>query len=126
MQGEIRPDHKKLLDKIRELYVESGGAPLHQPEEYGLNEFYRSKTGGIEVDFDYGVPHDMYTPEGSYTILGSNIMGDTKRFWELFTLAFDVEVLIPQRDDAKVIARSELEYQCSLSGPYVRISERAA
>lgn len=126
MQREIRPDHKKLLDRIRELYVESGGKPLYQPEEWGLNEFYKSRTGGIEVSFDHGVPEDMYTPEGSYTILGSNAAGDTKKFWKLFNQAFDVEVLTPQRNDVEVRARSEFEYQYGSSGPYVRITERAA
>lgn len=124
MQREIRPDHKKLLDKIRELYVESGGKPFNKPEDWGLNKFYKSQTKEIEIDFDYGVPHNMYTSEGSYKILGSNIVGDTKKFWELFIQAFNVEVLTPQRNDAEVRARSELEFQCNPSGPYVRITER--
>ena len=129
MQREIIPDRKKLLDKIRELYVESGGKPLSEPEYFRLNELYKSKTGGIEIDFDYGVPQNMYTPEGSYTIntiLGNNEVEDRKKFWELFNQAFDVEVLTPQRDDAEVRARSESEYQPNYSGPYVRIKERAA
>lgn len=120
----IRPDHKGLLDTIRELYVESGGKLLYKPEDWGLNEVHKS-TEGIEVDFDYGVPHNMYTPEGSYVILGSNTVGDKKKFWELFNQAFNVEVLIPQRNDAEVRTTC-LKFQCRLSGPYVRITKRAA
>lgn len=122
---EIKPEHKPLLDKVRNLYIESGGKPLHKSEEFGLNQFFKSKNGKIEIDFDYGVPCHMYTPQGSYTILGSNIVGDTKKFWELLTQAFNVEILTPQRNDAIVRARSELEYQCCVSGPVIAITERS-
>lgn len=117
---QIKSEHKKILNKIRELYILSGGEPFHTPEDYGLNEIRKSGKG-FEVDFDYGVPHDLYTPEGSYTILGSSRVGDTKKFWKLFNEAFHVEIIKPKRDDTKI---SELEYQTQLSGPIVRIVEQ--
>lgn len=114
----IKPEHKELLNRIRELYVQSGGKPLYEPEDYGLNNSIKTASG-IEIDFDYGVPGKMYTPDGYYMILGSNVVGDTDVFWELFNQEFNVEILIPQRDDSKV---SGLAYQLQVSGPRVRIS----
>ena len=117
---QIKPEHKKILNKIRELYIQSGGEPLHSPEDYGLNKLLKSEKG-FEVDFDYGVPHYLYTPDGSYMILGSNVVGDTKKFWDLFNQAFHVEIIKPKRDDSKI---STLEYQTQISGPVVRIREK--
>lgn len=116
----IKSEHKKILDKIRELYIESGGKPLYEPEDFGLNDLHKSDSG-IEVNFDYGVPYKMYTPDGSYMILGSNVVGDTKKFWDLLNQVFEVEIIKPKRDDAKI---SGLEFQCQISGPVVRIRER--
>lgn len=117
---EIKPEHKKILNKIRELYIQSGGKPLYEPEDFGLNAFYKSGEG-MEIDFDYGVPHSLRTPDGSYTILGSNVVGDTKKFWDLLNEAFEVEIITPKRNDAKI---SELEFQLQYSGPVIRIRER--
>jgi hypothetical protein len=113
----IKPEHKKILDKIRELYVEAGGEPYYKPEDWGLNEFGKSKRG-VEISFDYGTPQDMLTPDGYYVILGSNRCGDLNEFWELFTKEFEIEIVVPKRDDSKV---SESEYQTCYSGPTVRI-----
>jgi len=117
---EIKPEHKKILNKLRELYIQSGGEPLYEPEDWGLNELYKSGEG-MEIDFDYGVPHNLFTPDGSYMILGSNIVGDTKKFWDLLNQAFDVEIIKPKRDDGKI---SELDFQLQLSGPVIRIREK--
>ena len=116
----IIPEHKEILDKLRELYVESGGKPLYKPEDWGLNEYGKS-TEGLEIDFDYGVPGRLYTKEGYYMILGSSVVGNTDKFWELLNEVFNVEILIPKRDDVETRKRSELEYQLSPSGPYIRI-----
>lgn len=116
----IRSEHKELLNKIRELYAQSGGEPLYEPEDFGLNEYIKAESG-IEIDFDYGVPGRMYTPDGYYTILGINVVGNTDVFWELFNQEFNVEILIPKRDDRKV---SYIKYQLDISGPRVRISQK--
>lgn len=116
----IKPEHKKLLDRIRELYIQSGGKLSYEPEDFGLNNIVKT-ADGIEIDFDYGVPGTMYTPEGSYEILGSHVVGDTDMFWELFNQEFNVEILIPQRDDSKT---SYIAYQLQVSGPRVRISTK--
>lgn len=120
MREKIKHEHKKILNKIRGLYIQSGGKPLYEPEDFGLNNLHKSESG-IEVDFDYGVPHHLYTPDGSYTILGSNIVGDTDKFWKLFNEEFEVEIIKPKRDDSKI---SGLEFQLQISGPVVRIKER--
>lgn len=117
---EIKPEHKKILDKLRELYIQSGGEPLYEPEDWGLNEFYKSGSG-LEIDFDYGVPHNLLTPDGSYMILGSNVVGDTKKFWDLLNEAFEVEIIKPKRDDGKI---SGFEFQSQISGPIIRIREK--
>lgn len=117
MKEEIKSEHKKILDKIRQLYIESGGKPLNEPEDFGLNPHGKSKSG-IEIDFDYGIPHNMYTPDGYYTILGSNLVGDTKKFWELLNQEFEVEIVKPKRNDGKV------SFQLQVSGPIVRIKEK--
>lgn len=113
----IKPEHKKILDKIRELYVKSGGEPLGEPEEYGLNEYEKSKEG-IEIHFDYGVPSHMHTPDGYYVILGSSVCGNSKKFWELFTKEFGGKIVIPKRYDNKI---PYIQYQTEYSGPVLRI-----
>ncbi len=113
----IKPEHKKILDKIRELYVQSGGKPLGEPEEYGLNKYGKSKEG-IEIYFDYGVPSRMLTPDGYYVILGSSVCGNPEKFWELFTKEFGGKIIVPKRDDSKI---SRVKYQSEYSGPVVRI-----
>jgi len=119
----IKSEHKEVLNKLRELYVESGGRPLYIPEDWGLNEYGKSKEG-LEIDFDYGVPGRLYTEEGYYMILGSNSVGNTDYFWKLLNEAFNVEILIPKRDDVETRKRSELEFQLNSSGPYVRITSK--
>lgn len=118
---QIKPQHKKILNKIRELYIQSGGEPLYEPEDYGLNDYQKSNRG-FEVDFDYGVPQNLYTPDGSYHILGSSVVGYTRKFWQLFNQAFEVEIIRPKRDDKKI---SESEFQLQVSGPLVRIREKS-
>ena len=116
----IRPEHKEMLDKIRELYIISGGKPFYDPEDFGLNEYDKSN-GGIQVHFDYGSPDRMYTPGGGYVILGGHIMGDQDKFWELFTAEFEVVTIVEKRNDGK-IPWSNYINQCS--GPVVRITPR--
>ncbi len=116
----MNPEHRRIIYKIRELYVQSGGKPLNKPEAYGLNEMVKSGDG-IEIDFDYGVPRRMYTPDGYYMILGSSVVGDRDKFWRLLNQEFDVEIVIPKRDDRKT---NEFDLQTQVSGPTVRIKEK--
>lgn len=113
----IKPEHKKILDKIRELYVESGGKPLGDPEAWGLNKNGKS-IEGIEIYFDYGVPMRMFTPDGYYVILGSSVCGDYVKFWELFIKEFETFIVSPKRVDDKT---PYVQYQTQYSGPVVRI-----
>lgn len=113
----IKPEHKEILDKIRELYIKAGGKPFYEPEDWGLNKYEKS-IEGIEVIFDYGVPSRMITPDGYYMILGGCVCGDSEKFWELFTEEFEIVILKQKRDDGKT---HYMEYQCSYSGPLVRI-----
>lgn len=114
----IKPEHKMILDKIRELYIIAGGKPLYEPEDFGLNEYGKS-IDGIEIHFDYGVPSRMVTPDGYYVILGSCVCGDSEKFWELFTQEFETDIVMPKRDDSKT---QYMQYQSQYSGPIVRIN----
>jgi hypothetical protein len=116
----IKPEHKNILNKLRELYVQSGGKPMHEPEDFGLNDLNKCESG-MEIDFDYGIPHYLYTQDGSYMILGSSLAGDTKKFWDLLNQAFNVEIIKPKRNDAKV---SKIEFQYQSSGPIIRIAPK--
>jgi len=113
----IKPEHKEILDKIRDLYIKSGAKLSYKPEDWGLNKSEMS-IDGIEVYFDYGVPVRMHTPDGYYVILGSCLCGNSEEFWELFTQEFETEIVVPKRDDGKT---SPIEYQSCYSGPIVRI-----
>lgn len=117
---EMNPEHKRIIYRIRELYIQSGGKPLNKPEAYGLNETVKSGDG-IEIDFDYGVPRRMYTPDGYYMILGGSLVGDRDKFWKLLNQEFDVEIVSPKRDDKKT---KEFDLQTQVSGPVVRINEK--
>lgn len=116
----IKSEHKKILDKIRDLWIQSGGKPFGDPETWGLNERGKS-IDGIEIHFDYGVPYRMFTPDGYYIVLGCSLVGDTNKFWGLFVQEFDTEIVVPKREDSKM---SLGECDCSYSGPLVRIEQR--
>lgn len=112
--------YKLLLEKLRDLWCETGGKVWHSPEEYGLNDWYKSENG-IEIDFDYGTPDKMYTSDGAYTILGSCMCGNTKEFMQKIKETFNVDIIVPKRDDSKIFV---YEYQACISGPRIRISEK--
>lgn len=116
----INPEHKKILDKIRELYIASGGKPFYDPEDFGLYEHDKSN-GGVQIHFDYGSPDRMYTPDGGYVILGSHIMGNQDKFLELFTAEFEVVTIVEKRNDGKITWG---DYLSQYSGPVVRIISR--
>lgn len=110
----IIPEHKRILDMLRALYVKSGGELCHKPEEWGLIPFGRSEEG-LEIDFHNGVPENLYTTEGHYIIFGSHqLKADTIEFWRLLNENFKVETLIPER------GVNETNY----TGPLVRIKEK--
>ncbi|MDD4440011.1 MAG: hypothetical protein PHS04_18555 [Tissierellia bacterium] len=111
---------KMLLNKLRDMWCECGGKLWESPEEHGVYENQKIDSG-IEVDFDYGAPHRMYTPDGSYMVLGSCMCGNTKEFMRKLEETFNVEIVVPKRDDSKC---SYIEYQCEISGPVIRISEK--
>ena len=130
-ENTMNPQHEKLLNKIRELYIQCGGRMLYTPEEHNLNNLIpieASLTSGIEVSFDYGTPNMMCTPEGGYVILGSNNILSTGKddFWKVFNETFDVQILIPKRNERETYKRSYDEFQNTLSGPYVLIKEKSS
>ena len=116
--NDVLPEHRPILDKIRELWQQSGGECAHHYDAHGLNTYYPSKDG-IVLIFDYGCPYRLAVPEGYYVPTGGGMVGDTKKFWQLFCEAFDTDIIKPQRNDNEV---SRLEFQCAPSGPMVKIN----
>lgn len=114
------PTYKLLLEKLRDLWCETGGELWSRPEEYGFDESRKSKNG-IEIDFDYGTPNKMYTPDGSYVILGSCMCGKINEYMKNIEETFNVEIVVPLRDDSKC---SDIKFQLERSGPVIRISEK--
>lgn len=90
----IIPEHKRVLDILRALYVKSGGELLHIPEEWGLIPYGRLEEG-LEIDFHYGVPVNLYTTEG-------------------YNENFEVEILISDRGS----------HETNYTGPLIRIKEK--
>lgn len=127
MSEPIRPEHKKYIVKIRELWVRSGGRLWHEAEEWGLNTFGRKagEPGSIELSFDYGVPHRLCVDDGEYVVLGSCGGGDLEEFWRLLNEAYTVHIVRPKRDDAVVRRTNPVAYQTQHSGPLVALVEKA-
>ena len=101
MTDTINKDHRAILDQIRKLYRESGGDPLGSPEDFGLNRAFKSRGQGIELCLEDFHPVQMYTPQGSYTILGSYVMGgfDKVAMWSKLNKVFVVDILETERPD---------------------------
>lgn len=121
---EIKPEHKKILNTIRSAYEQGGAELLYKPEDFGLNPFEKSGDGSITVNFDYGVPMRLITPDGSYVILGSHSGGNAS-YEELIARLrenFDIEEVEPQRNDTEVRMRSEYEFQMHYSGPKIKLN----
>lgn len=113
--SQIPEKYQPLLKVLRQTLRDCGGEPLSEPEAYGINEFYKSQTCGIELVMDYGSLHDVRTPDGSLTPYGScRSASNPIKFLELLTKRLGLEMIQPQRDDTKV---SEMAYQTSPSGP---------
>lgn len=118
---EIKPEHKRVLNQIRAAYVNAGAKLSETPEQFGLNERHKSYDGTLQLSFDYGTPHYLYTADGTYVVAGSHLRGDYEEFMGNLRKEFDVEIIKPQRDDSKV---SRLEYQLQASGPLVRLTPK--
>lgn len=123
---EINPEHKQVLDKLRDLYQKSGAKLWYKPEDWGLRTYHKSQEG-LEIVFDYGIPQILCTRDGCYTIMGSHEAGDTDKFWELLNEEFEAEVIQPKRNDQELLEegpQGELEFQLNYSGPVVRIRKK--
>jgi hypothetical protein len=120
MKEEVKPEHKKYIDRIRELWGQSGNGS--SKIGYDLNPYYHraSESGAVQLLFDYGFPVRLCFAEGSYTAIGSGVVVDTDAFWRLLNNAYTVHVVEPQRDDSKV---DRLTYQCGYSGPLVALEQ---
>ncbi|MCK4589105.1 MAG: hypothetical protein KAT77_01585 [Nanoarchaeota archaeon] len=122
---EINPEHKRLIDTIRDLFIQAGGKykTLGGPD-YKLKSYPRSKDGPV-LYFQDGLPLFLYFPEGSYNVLGNNRLYSTEtveKFRKLFDATFRTEE-VPGSFQTKPFSgphgTPDLE-----SGPHLKILEK--
>ena len=114
---EIPEEDEEVMETIVAIFKEAGIHFLYDwRKSFGLNTFYPSLSGGIELEMDYGTPHDVKVARGTFSFGSYSGAGnfDEVRIRELFEPVFEVEVIRPQRDDRKV---DYLTYQLCSSGP---------
>jgi len=95
---DIRKDHKAVLDRLRDMYIQSGGESYNEPEAWGLDD--RVVTSGDDshytLEMDGGHPYRLHTNIGCYVIIGGHCGGDGKQFIRLLDREFNISVLTPR------------------------------
>lgn len=120
MTNPIPARYQRIVQTIRDTFVETGGKLMYKPEDFGLNEFYPSRDGKTLLVFDYGSIHELVTPEGTITPIGSCVMGNSDRCFELLVERLGLVVVKPQRDDSKT---DYLSFQLRESGPTMEVTK---
>jgi hypothetical protein len=125
LSEQIRPEHKRYIERIRELWGQSGGVRFYDWRGYDLNPHGQKATeaGVVELLFDYGVPVYLCFAEGCYSPIASYTIADTEKFWRLLNEAYAVHIITPTRDHSKT---SPLDFQLQYSGPLVALVEKEA
>ena len=86
----IHEEDKALLDKIRSLFIESGGKPLYEPEDYGIG---RETSDNARLRVTYGNPDELLTKRGKYHVTGSCVCCDADIFFGLLEQHFNVVMI---------------------------------
>lgn len=115
--------YAEVIRILRDTLVECGGRPLYEPEDFGLNEFYPSRSGRVELRMDYGSVNELYTPEGSIQPYGSHCCASDPTFLDKLIERLQLEVKTPQRNDKDV---DYLTYQLSASGPTFFVNHQSS
>lgn len=92
----IRADHHEVLERLRYMYVQSGGKMLDNPDVWGLNENEKISTlrdGDFALVMDGGHPYQLVTNIGYYMVIGGLIGGDGYQFMRLLYREFTIRVL---------------------------------
>lgn len=118
--GTVPTRYQRIVQTIRDTFVETGGRLLYEPDDFGLNTCYPSRDGKTLLVFDYGCIHDLATPEGTITPIGSCVIGDRDRCFELLVERLGLVVVKPQRDDSKT---DYFSYQVRASGPTMEVTK---
>lgn len=93
-QKPVDPDHRRIIERLRELIVASGG----EPRDGGLEEVLTLTPQGtasgdvLELSFLYWAPSILYAKERAYFVTGGCIRPKITTFWELFLREFDVAI----------------------------------
>lgn len=114
MPHEIPERYAEVIRILRDTLVECGGKPLYEPEDFGLNTVYPSRSGRCELIMDYGSVHELKTPEGGIQPYGSHCGACDPTFIDKLVERLKLEIKTPQRDDSKT---DYLSFQLSHSGP---------
>jgi hypothetical protein len=105
--------HQNVINKILELWSKAGNGSL----QFGLDDSHHYKN--VEMFFDYGSPHYVYTKHGRYFAVGMVNISDTNLFMELIQKTFNVKVLSEQRKTPC----SGVDFQRP-SGGLIRLNEK--
>lgn len=117
----LRAEYVEVVDTIRHLIEESGGYIENKTESLSPCTAFRSPMGVI-LEFEYGKPYKLYTPDGSpLLIVSGDSKGDYDKFMELFDDKFEYDVIKEKRDDTAVFKRSRDDFRYNLSGPQLLI-----
>ena len=80
----------KTLDKIIDLFTQSGGKVLSPSIEPAIGSRRRDT---MQLEILYGNPHWLYTPRGRYYIRRGSTCCNADQFFELLQKAFDVVMI---------------------------------
>jgi hypothetical protein len=74
----IEEKYMNIMNEIRSIYQKNGSQLFHSVEEFGdhMNPYYPSKDGKNHIVMYYTSVHNLITPEGSHTVLGSRVCGN--------------------------------------------------
>lgn len=80
----IPENYMKIMNDIRSIYVETGSELFYNIRDFGndMNEYYPSKDGKLHLKFYYNSVHDLITPEGCHSVLGSRMCGNDSKAME--------------------------------------------
>jgi hypothetical protein len=76
----ISEKYMNIMNEIRGYYEETGSKLFYSIEDFGdhMNPYGRSKDDRLHIVTYYDGVHDLVSPEGSHSVLGSRTCGNDK------------------------------------------------
>jgi hypothetical protein len=92
MSDKIPEKYMKIINRIREIYTETGSKLFYKSEDYGgFNQYHGSKDGQCGIMMYWDAVHELKTPEGSNPVLGSRRCGDDQKAFDMIKEEFGLE-----------------------------------